>query len=89
MIVRLWHRIFGHSPVLHVTEVRPNPAADPDAFRTAPHLWPLAFFGGVTIMLRCRCGIGAQNVILGRVIGGEEQAKYQKEIDELRRLANL
>jgi len=87
MLQRAWHALFGHQPIIRITQIRANPDAEPQHFPD-PQLFYCAKFGATTIGIFCPCGRGSQQVLFGREIPVAD-AGLDKEIAELRRMAKL
>lgn len=85
MIQRWLHSIFGHSPIIRVTEIQARPDAQPKNYMD-PQMFNIHKFGATTIAMMCPCGRGAQQVLLGKQQPSE---LYEKELAELRKMAGL
>lgn len=85
MIQRWLHAIFGHNPMIRVTEIRASPDVDPEDY-VDRQFYYIHKFGAVTISMMCPCGRAGQQVLLGKQI---EIAAVKDEIAELKRLASL
>ncbi len=89
MIQRLRCFLFGHSPVIRITQIATQPNVMPENF-CDPTMFNHARFGSVTIQGMCPCGRSFISVMLGKQIAPENWTpEVKQEIEELRRMARL
>lgn len=87
MILRLWHKLFGHNTTVVISVIEPDPSAQFEDF-PHPDMFARAKFGYCEIACLCQCGTAAKIGLFGKKTA-VEAAGVDAELAELRRISKL